>query len=61
MKLTEPDLGGLVVAGVRAAVVAPEPELARWFSWPWRWDGELVERLVDDGRLERIDGHVFVR
>ncbi|MFY9777586.1 MAG: hypothetical protein WAK28_23700, partial [Trebonia sp.] len=26
-------LGGLVAAGVRAAVVAPEAELRRWFSW----------------------------
>jgi hypothetical protein len=54
----EPDLGELVVAGVRAAVVAPERELARWFSWPWRWEDGLVERLVRAGRLERVDGHV---
>jgi hypothetical protein len=26
-------LGDLLVAAVRAAVVAPEPELRRWFSW----------------------------
>jgi hypothetical protein len=48
----------LVVAGVRAAVVAPERELRRWFSWPWYWDDALLETLVEDGRLERVDGHV---
>jgi len=43
-------LAEVLVAGVRAAVLAPEPELARWF--PWREDG-LVEHLVEDGRLTR--------
>jgi hypothetical protein len=43
----------LVVAGVRAAVLCPEPEPKRWFSWRWRWDDELVDRLVDAGRLVR--------
>ena len=45
----------LVVAGVRAAVVAPERELKRWFSWSWYWDDELV----NDERLHRVDGYVF--
>jgi hypothetical protein len=45
----------LVIAAVRAAVVAPEPEIVRkWFSWRWLFDDRLVERLVSDGRLERI-------
>jgi hypothetical protein len=51
--VTEPGEGGLaelVVAGVRAAVLAPEPELPRWFPW---WEDGLVDRLVDDGRLAR--------
>lgn len=48
----------LLCAGVRAAVVAPEPELARWFSWRWYWDGSLVDELVEAGRLRRVDGHV---
>jgi hypothetical protein len=48
----------LLVAGVRAAVVAPEDELRRWFSWQWYWDDTLVDELVQDGRLVRIDGHV---
>lgn len=50
----EPAAGGgladLVVAGVRAAVLAPERELRRWFAW---WEEELGERLVQEGRLMR--------
>ena len=49
---------GFAPRGVRAAVVAPERELRRWFSWQWYWDDSLVEDLVRDGRLRRIDGHV---
>ena len=48
----------LLVAGVRAAVVAPERELRRWFSWTWYWDESLVDDLVREGRLTRVDGHV---
>ncbi len=43
----------LTVAAVRAAVVAPEREVARWFSWSWLYPRDLVERLVRDGRLYR--------
>ncbi len=43
----------VVVAGVRAAVIAQERELTRWFAWRWRFDPELVDRLVSEGRLER--------
>jgi hypothetical protein len=46
-------LAELLVAGVRAAVLAPEKELSRWFSWQWYWDDGLVDRLVEDGRLFR--------
>jgi hypothetical protein len=46
-------LEDLVTAGVRAAIVVPEREPARWFSWRWRGDAELVDRLVNEGRLER--------
>ena len=42
-------LDELVVAGVRAAVVCPEREPKRWFSWTWRWEDGLVDRLVDEG------------
>jgi hypothetical protein len=48
-----PDLGPLVVAAVEAAVVVPEREPRRWFSWRWRWHDELVSELVDAGRLVR--------
>jgi hypothetical protein len=51
-------LADLLVAGVRASVVAPEAELRRWFSWPWYWPGTLVDDLVRDGRLRRVGGHV---
>jgi hypothetical protein len=50
----------LLVASVRAAVVAPEKELKRWFSWQWYWDDALVEDLVREGRLRRVDEHVTV-
>ena len=47
-------LDDLIVAAVRAAVVAPEREVPRWFSWTW-WtrDDPVVERLVAEGRLVR--------
>lgn len=51
-------LGDLVVAGVRAAVVAPEAELRRWFSWQWYWTGTLIDELLGQGRLRRVDGHL---
>jgi hypothetical protein len=52
-------LADLIAAGVRASVVAPEPELRRWFSWPWYWTDTLVDDLIRDGRLRRVDGHVI--
>lgn len=51
-------LAGLVASGVRAAVVAPEPEVSRWFSWRWYWDDEIVGSLVRQGRLVRVEGHL---
>jgi hypothetical protein len=47
-------LGELVVAGVRAAVIAPEREARRWFSWPLA--AAAVDGLVEAGRLVRVDG-----
>jgi hypothetical protein len=44
-------LGSLLVAAVRAAVVAPEREARGWFSWPAP-EG-LVDGLVAEGRLSR--------
>jgi hypothetical protein len=43
-------LADLLVAAVRAAVVAPERELKRWFSWQWYWDEANVDELVSEGR-----------
>lgn len=59
-KKTDPRraLGDVLVTAVRAAVVAPEPELRRWFSWPWYWDDLIVDELVHDGRLMRVDDHI---
>jgi hypothetical protein len=50
------DLADLLVAAVRAAVVAPVDELPRWFSWKWYWDDAILE----DERLVQLDGHVTV-
>jgi hypothetical protein len=48
------EVDDLVVAAVRAAVLAPERELARkWFSWTWLFADDLVDRLVTEGRLRR--------
>jgi hypothetical protein len=48
------DLEELIVAAVRAAVLAPEREIVRkWFSWRWLFEDGLVDRLVSEGRLER--------
>jgi hypothetical protein len=45
--------GDVLVAGVRAAVVARESELRKWFSWRWLFEDGLVDRLVAEGRLAR--------
>ena len=50
----------LIAAAVRAAVLAPETELRRWFSWPWYRAGSLVDDLIGQGQLRRIDGHVSI-
>ena len=46
--LTDPRqaLAGLTAAAARAAVVAPERELRRWFSWPWYWTDGLLDGLL---------------
>jgi hypothetical protein len=50
-------LGDLVVAGVKAAVVAPAAEIKRWFSWDWYWDDAILE----DERLVHIDGRITTK
>lgn len=46
---TEDALAELVVAGVRAAVIAPRAEVPRWFAW--RIGGHVLEGLVESRRL----------
>jgi hypothetical protein len=46
-------LDELVVAGVRAAVVAAERGVRKWFSWRWLLEDGLIDRLVGEGRLQR--------
>jgi hypothetical protein len=41
----------VVLAGVRAAVLAPEAEVKTWFSWPA--PRGLVEKMVESGSLAR--------
>ncbi len=49
-------LDDLIVAAVRGAVIAPEREIVRaWFSWRWLFDEDLVDRLVSEGRLTRVE------
>lgn len=44
-------LGDILVAGVRAAVIAPESDVHAWFSWPV--PAGTIERLVADRQLLR--------
>jgi hypothetical protein len=46
-------LDDVLVAGVRAAVLVPQDELRRWFSWGPQPDDDLVDQLVADGRMQR--------
>jgi hypothetical protein len=43
------DLIALVGEALRAAVLAPEKDLARWFSWPAPRPDELAGQLIDRG------------
>ena len=56
--VTEPATGGgladVVVAAVRAAVVVPTAEVAKWFSWRWYWE----DSILADRRLRHVDGHL---
>jgi hypothetical protein len=53
-------LADLVVAAVRAAVVAPESEPRKWFAWPWYWRSALIDDLVREDHLRRVEGHITV-
>ena len=55
----EQALDDLVAVGVRAAVLAPEAEVGKWFSWPV--SKGTVDRLVAEGRVQRpAEGWVAV-
>ena len=43
------DLVALMGAALRAAVLAPEKDLVRWFSWRWLLPADLVGQLLDRG------------
>jgi hypothetical protein len=45
-------IADVVIAGARAAVIAPESDVRSWFSWPV--PAATVDRLVDEGRLVRL-------
>jgi hypothetical protein len=48
---TQRPFHGLIVAAMRAAVLAPENDVARWFSWPI--PRGVVDELVSERRLIR--------
>ena len=54
VKASEPGedaFADVVLAGMKAAVIAPEADLKSWFTWPVP-DG-TVDRLIQEGRLVR--------
>jgi hypothetical protein len=50
-----PDIVALMGAALRAAVLTPETDLVRWFSWRWLWPADLPGRLLDRGLAIRPD------
>ncbi len=44
-------LAELVLIGIRAAVLAHQDEVAKWFTWPVEWP--LLADLIKSGRLQR--------
>ena len=50
---SQPDIVRLMGAALRAAVVAPEKDLTRWFSWRWLLPGDLAGQLIDRGLAVR--------
>jgi hypothetical protein len=47
----EAALAELVLIGVRAAVLAHQDEVLKWFSWPVEWP--LLAELISARRLQR--------
>jgi len=48
-----PDVVALMGAALRAAVLTPEKDLVRWFSWRWLLPADLPARLVARGLAVR--------
>jgi hypothetical protein len=48
-----PDIPALMGAALRAAVVAPENDLVRWFSWRWLLPADLTSQLLARGLAVR--------
>jgi len=47
------DVLALLGAGLRAAVLAPEGDLARWFSWRWLLPEDIAGQLIERGLATR--------
>lgn len=47
------DVVGLLGAALRAAVLAPDKDLVRWFSWRWLLPADLPDQLLDRGLAVR--------
>ena len=47
------DMVALMGRALRAAVVAPEKDLVRWFSWRWLLPTDLADQLVERGLATR--------
>jgi hypothetical protein len=47
------DIVTLFGAALRAAVLAPERDLARWFSWRWLLPADLADQLAERGYAVR--------
>ena len=47
------DMVALMGAALRAAVLAPDKDLIRWFSWRWLLPADLAEQLIDRGLAMR--------
>jgi len=48
-----PDMVALMSAALRAAVLAPEKDLVRWFSWRWLLADDLADQLIERGLAVR--------
>jgi hypothetical protein len=47
------DMVALIGRGLQAAVVAPEKDLVRWFSWRWLLPADVAGQLVERGLATR--------